>query len=65
MNVAILRFVILKNGSRQGNFSEPHNAVCSRICATPVSSFGVVWKATLEIKQKKKPLIENKNFFWF
>ena len=42
INVAILRFVILKNGSRHGNFSEPQSVVCSRICATPVSSFGVV-----------------------
>ena len=30
-----------------GYFSDPHNAVCSRMCATPVSSVGVVRNATL------------------
>jgi hypothetical protein len=30
-----------KNGSRQGNFSEPHNVVCSSMWETPVSSIGM------------------------
>ena len=47
MNVLSDRRSMLKNGSRMGYFSDPHNAVCSRMCATPVSSVGVVRNATL------------------
>ena len=37
----------MKNGSRMGYRSLPQSAVCSRMCATPVSSVGVVRNATL------------------
>jgi hypothetical protein len=35
MKVLSDRRSMLKNGSRMGYFSEPHKAVCSRMCATP------------------------------
>lgn len=41
-------FNILKKGSLQGYFWEPHNTVCSRICGTPVLSIGVVRNWTLQ-----------------
>jgi hypothetical protein len=47
MNVLSDLLSMLKNGSRTGYFSEPHSAVCSKMCATPVSSVGVVRNATL------------------
>ena len=50
--------IILKNGSRTGNFSEPHNTVCSRMWATPVSSVGVV------LKPRLKRLFESFRCMW-
>ena len=47
MNVLNDRRSMLKNGSLTGNFSLPHNTVCSNTCATPVESRGVVRNATL------------------
>lgn len=47
MYVFKLRFSMLKNGSRTGYFSLPHNTVCSKMCATPVESVGVVLKVVL------------------
>ena len=38
---------MLKNGSRIGYLFDPHKVVCSKICATPVSSIGTVLKPTL------------------
>lgn len=55
MNVDSDLVNILKKGSLTGNFSEPHSAVCSRMCGTPVSSRGVVRKATLEQKRREIP----------
>ena len=46
MKVLSERRVIMKNGSRNGYFSLPHSAVCSRMCATPVESCGTVRSAT-------------------
>ena len=37
-------FTSSTKGSFTGNSFEPHNTECSRICATPVESFGVVRK---------------------
>lgn len=48
MNVDRERLSILKNGSLQGYFSEPHSTVCSRMCGTPVLSRGVVLNWTLK-----------------
>jgi hypothetical protein len=47
MNVLRLRLSMLKNGSRTGNRSDPHNSRCSRMCATPVLSSGGV-RSTME-----------------
>jgi hypothetical protein len=47
MNVDKDRRSMLKNGSRIGYFSDPQSAVCSKMCATPRSSVGVVRNATL------------------
>ena len=46
MNVASERRVMLKNGSLTGKRCEPASTTCSRMCATPVESFGVVGKNT-------------------
>mmetsp|Transcript_3565 Transcript_3565/g.16291 ORF Transcript_3565/g.16291 Transcript_3565/m.16291 type:complete len:203 (-) Transcript_3565:32-640(-) len=48
MNVLSDRRSMLKNGSRMGYRSLPHRAVCSKMCAMPVSSVGVVRNATLK-----------------
>ena len=40
--------IIMKNGSLTGYFFDPHRAVCSKICATPVESSGIVLKATIK-----------------
>jgi len=48
MKVARDLLIILKNGSRTGNLSEPHSTVCSRMWGTPVLSRGVVLNATLK-----------------
>lgn len=47
MNVDRDLLSILKNGSLIGYWEEPHSAVCSRICGTPVLSIGVVLNITL------------------
>ena len=49
MNVFKDLFNMLKNGSLTGYFSEPHNVTCSKICATPVESVGIVLKVTLKL----------------
>ena len=49
MKVLRLLFNMEKNGSFTGNFLEPHKAVCSRICATPVESDGTVLNAALNV----------------
>ena len=46
MKVASDRRVMLKNGSRTGNRFEPARTTCSRMCATPLESFGTVGKKT-------------------
>jgi len=38
--------VMLKKGSRTGNLCDPASTTCSRMCATPVESFGTVGKKT-------------------
>lgn len=43
---------ILKKGSLQGYFSDPHSTVCSRMCGTPVLSMGVVLNWTLQDSNK-------------
>mmetsp|Transcript_25856 Transcript_25856/g.64583 ORF Transcript_25856/g.64583 Transcript_25856/m.64583 type:complete len:204 (+) Transcript_25856:2507-3118(+) len=48
MKVLRDRRSMLKKGSRMGYFSLPHSAVCSRMCATPRESTGVVRNATLK-----------------
>lgn len=53
MNVDSDLLSILKKGSLQGYFSDPHSTVCSRMCGTPVLSMGVVLNCTLT-KQGKK-----------
>lgn len=45
---------ILKKGSLQGYFSDPHSTVCSRMCGTPVLSMGVVLNWTLKYRNKDK-----------
>lgn len=47
MNVDSDLLSILKKGSLQGYFSDPHSTVCSRMCGTPVLSRGVVLNWTL------------------
>ena len=47
MNVFNDLLIIIKNGSLTGYFFDPHKAVCSKICATPVESSGIVLKATI------------------
>jgi hypothetical protein len=42
MYVAMERVSILKNGSRQGYFADPHRDTCSSTCVTPLLSFGGV-----------------------
>eukprot|EP00976_Prorocentrum_cordatum_P112990 1195627-Prorocentrum_minimum.AAC.4 len=39
---------LMAASSPTGYFSEPHSTVCSRMCATPVLSVGVVRKAMLK-----------------
>src|SRR5882672_9211987 len=46
MKVASERRVMLKNGSRTGKRFDPASTTCSRMCATPVESFGTVGKKT-------------------
>ena len=46
MNVFSERRVIMKKGSRTGKRRLPQSAVCSRMCATPVESWGTVRNAT-------------------
>ena len=46
MNVFRLRFSMEKNGSRTGNFFEPHRTVCSRMWGAPVESRGGVRNPT-------------------
>jgi hypothetical protein len=46
MKVASERRVMLKNGSRTAYRCEPASTTCSRMCATPVESFGTVGKKT-------------------
>ena len=48
MNVLIDLLSIIKNGSLTLNFSEPHKVVCSRICATPDESSGIVLNITMK-----------------
>ena len=40
--------IIMKNGYITGYFFDPNRAVCSKICATPVESSGIVLKATIK-----------------
>ena len=63
IKVARERFIILKNGSRTGYRCDPHNAVCSRICGTPVLSIGVVRNDTL--KHGEIEHLQNKISVWF
>lgn len=73
MNVDSDLLSILKKGSLQGYFSDPHSTVCSRMCGTPVLSMGVVLNWTL-MKQGNKNSqggslyskeVENKTKHWF
>lgn len=57
MYVFKLRFSMLKNGSRTGYFSLPHNTVCSKMCATPVESVGVVLNVVLQIGSVSKKIM--------
>jgi len=54
-------FNILKNGSLQGYFWEPHNTVCSRICGTPVLSIGVVRNCMLQDRECR----EEHSYLWW
>lgn len=54
MNVDSDLLSILKKGSLQGYFSDPHSTVCSRMCGTPVLSMGVVLNWTLTKQGEKK-----------
>ncbi len=49
IKVLRLLFSIEKKGSRTGNFSEPHKAVCSKIWATPLESEGTVLNVTPKV----------------
>jgi hypothetical protein len=53
INVLNDLFNIEKNGSLTGYFFDPHNVTCSRICATPVESVGIVLNVTLEMLKKR------------
>ena len=57
MKVESERVSILKNGSLTGYFCEPHSVVCSKMCATPVLSMGVVRNPTLEGGQTHAPTV--------
>ena len=57
MNVLKLRLSMEKKGSRTEKRCEPHNAVCSRMWATPLESVGTVLNATPKVFSESLRLI--------